>query len=270
MKKPPFIFAAGLAALVAGHSFAQSGGDRVIARVGDEKITLAQLQSELPPGTTNPAVQKTALQQLIARKLLVQEAVREQLDKTPVGAMVVKRAQENAIAGVLEKQLAGAQPVISDAQIQAFVAANPMMFANRRLLTLNQFVTESSTPTVLKKLQAANDMDTFQSILIQNSIVFRRASAVADTLKLDPRVAVQLAKMKTGDVFISPRGAGLELSDIVNMNAAPVVGAQADEIARAVLTRRVVQTRVSAEVGKILKEGEPDVKINDAYAPKKK
>ncbi len=275
MKKPLFVCVAGLAAFLvgpslAGSAFAQAGGDKVIARVGDEKITLAQLQAELPPGTTNPAIQKGALQQLIARKLLVQEAERQQLDKTPVGAMVIKRAQESAITGVLERQLAGPAPVIDEAQVRAFVAANPLMFANRHLLTLNQFVTEDNNPALSKKLVAANDMAAFQAILIQNSVAYRRASAVLDTLKLDPRVAVQLVKMKTGDVFISPRGNGLELSGIVSTSVAPVVGAQAEEVARAILSRRAIQAKLGVEVGKILKAGQADVKINDDYAPKKK
>jgi peptidyl-prolyl cis-trans isomerase C len=269
MNKSLFICVAGVAALLGGQLLAQPGGDRVIARIGDETVTFAQLQSELPPGSS-PEMQKAALQQIVARKLLVQEALRQQLDKTPVGAMVIKRARENAITGVLEKRLAGAPPVIDDAQVRAFVAANPLMFANRRLLTLNQFVTDETNPDLLRKLQAANDMPTFEHILVQSRISFRRASAVADTLKLDPRVSAQLVKMKTGDVFISPRGAGLELSDILDMSTAPVIGAQAEEVARAMLSRRAVQIKLGAEVGKIVKAGEPDVKINDDYVPKKK
>src|SRR5579871_2294406 len=126
MNKPLLACTAGLAALLAGATFAQSGADRVVARIGDEKVTLGDVQAELPPAQAgNLQAQKAALQSIVTRKIIAQEAVRQKLDKTPVGAMIIKRAEEGAIVGILEQKLVGTPPKIPDDQVRAFVAGNP-------------------------------------------------------------------------------------------------------------------------------------------------
>jgi hypothetical protein len=112
-------------------------------------------------------------------------------------------------------------------------------------------------------------MDEFEQALGHTGVPYRRAYTILDTLKLDPRAALRLATMKPGDVFISPRGQGLELSDVVESSPAPLSGTSAQVVARALLARQAVARRLRGAIDAIVKAGKPEVQINDAYLPRK-
>lgn len=269
MNKCLFAALVGVASILAGPALAQSGGDRVVAKVGDEQITLAELQAEMPPTLVgNPGAQSTALKALVDRKILAQEALRQKLDKTPLGATLIQRADDAAIAGLLERKIAGPPPTVSEDQVRAFIAANPLMFANRRLISLDQFITDETNSDLTRKLEAANDMGSFEDVLMQNGVHYRKAVKVLDTLTISPAAGKQIAAMKSGAVFISPAGNGLALSGVTDNRAAPIGGAQAESLARAVLMHQAVESKVKGEVDKIVKAGQPNVQINDDYKPK--
>ena len=265
------ILAAGTATILAAHAIAQGGADQVIARVGGETITRAQLFSELPPGVTDPVIQSVGLQALVSRKLLVQEARKQQLDKTPVGAMLLKRADELAMAALLEQQMGGTPPVISDQQARAFVAANPLMFAGRRLITLDQFVIDEGGSGLAARFQPANSMAEFEDILLHDRLTYQRTSQILDTLNIDAKGGAKLAVLRPGQVFISPRGTnGLELSGVTENRAVPIGQQQAESMARLLLTKRALEQKVRSQVDELVKAHQADVQLNPDYAPKPK
>ena len=91
--------------LVAGCS-GDTGKD-VAARVGGEKITNAQLDTELKlAGVRDPAdpkLRQAALEEIIARKVLAQAARNEKLDKAPEAIVLKAASIESFEAGLIRR-----------------------------------------------------------------------------------------------------------------------------------------------------------------------
>jgi peptidyl-prolyl cis-trans isomerase C len=93
--------------LVAGCSKGDADNKDIAAEVAGEKITTAELQTELKgAGVKNvedPRIQRAALEELIARKLLAKAARAEKLDKS-AEVLAAKAAAEEAFDANLDRR----------------------------------------------------------------------------------------------------------------------------------------------------------------------
>lgn len=225
-------------AILATHVTAQNNANQVVAKIGSTEITRAMLRQEMPGGVDNPAIERAVLQSMVARKLLAEEARHQGLDRTPVGAMVLKRADEMTTVGLLEQKYAGTPQAVSDAQVRDFIAAHPLMFAQRHLIALDQYLASDVSKATTKSLEAANSMAEFNDVLSRDRVSFQRGAVVIDTLNLAPAAGAKLSSFGPNQVFITPRPDGsLILSGVTSNTLAPVTGVSAERMARLILQR---------------------------------
>ncbi len=259
-----------MAALAFSPGRAQGDADQVVAKIGPTRITRAMLRQEMPGGVDNPAIERAVLQSIITRTLLADEARRQGLDRTPVGAMMVKRAGEIATVGLLEKKFAGTPQPVSDAQVRDFIGAHPAMFAQRRLIGLDQFLVATASKDTTQRLTAANSMSEFQDVLTRDRVNYSRGSSVLDTINVPPDAAAKISAFGPGQVFITPAAnGGLALSGVTSNTLAPIAGPSAERMARTMLQRAQIMQKVQKSGGAIIKAGQDKVKINPQFAPKK-
>lgn len=106
-----------------------------------EEVTVSELNEEArASGYTigsDVALRNALLDQVIARKLLSQAATKAGLDRTPDYLLASRRANELLLANQLLADSAPS-PVPSNAQLRAFIAANPQAFAERAIFTVQQ------------------------------------------------------------------------------------------------------------------------------------
>jgi EpsD family peptidyl-prolyl cis-trans isomerase len=243
--------------------------DKVLATVDGEDITSAQVRLEMQNAPGNAAVDNAVLQGLINRKLLAAEAKKRELDKTPIGAMQLKRADDFALVEILAVELVGQPSPIPEQDVAAFINGHPTMFAQRRLISLNQFIVDDASPELLKRLKPLETMAQFENVLLQDHVQYRRTATVLDTIDIEPSAASQIAALGAGEVFITPRGPKrLELSEIADTRVAPLTGAAAQQIARNLLTTRQRADKLRAAVNTIVGNGKAKVQINPDYSGK--
>jgi EpsD family peptidyl-prolyl cis-trans isomerase len=255
-------------ALVAAAA-ASGAADRVLATVGGEEITSAQVRLESGNAPEGSPRSKAVLQALIDRKLLVAEAEKRELDETPMGAMLLRRADDIAVTELLTSKLLGPAPAVSDAEVSAFINAHPTMFAQRRLIALNQFVVDKSDSKLVEQLKPLDTMAQFEEVLLRDNLQYSRTAAILDTMNVDPTAAAQIGELAVGAVFIRPRGGTvLELSEITENRLAPISGVAAQQIAREILVRQQTAERLRTAVEGIVARGQAQVRINADYAPK--
>jgi len=264
--------AAAIAALaIAAQGLAQdSASERVLAKVGEETISGADVRLELAgadlPANLRRAAEQVTLQGMVDRKLLAAEAQRRKLDSTPVGAMTLRRADELALIAVLERNLAAGLPPLPEAEVAKFVADHPATFAQRRRIWVDQLQAPRVDPETFKMTEPLQTMEEITALFDRMQITYIRSATVLDTLDMDLQAAAALAKMDTNAVFVTPKAGGaLEVSRIASIRLEPVTGAAAAQSARRYLTKARSAAAVQAAMKKIIAAGEGKVRLNPKY-----
>lgn len=267
-----------VAILTLGVLLASCGGKgeaptgQVVATVDGQEITAAELKLELDGAPTEgpaaAAAQQAALQNLVARKLLVAEAKRRDLDNTPVAAMLKKRAEDAAVVQLLQRSVADGVPKVSDDEVSEYIRSHPTTFAQRRLITVNQLLVPAVDRNLIKQMEPLKTLSEVEELLNRNNIKFIRSANVMDSVRLSPDAAAKIASLPNGEVIIMPSGSGAQVSQIVSSRTEPLTGTEAEQFARMLLTRQRTMSQVQEAMGQIVKSGQSKVKINPDYAPK--
>lgn len=265
-----------LALSIALAACGKGGGEpqgQVVATVDGQEITTTDLDAELAGASASSpeqqkAMQAAALQNIVSRKLLAKAAVDQGLDKGPKAAVLEQKAKDLALIELLNEKARSAIPAASDEEVRSFVDSNPAMFANHQTLLVDQLIVPQADRALLQALQPVKSLEEAQRILAANKRPFNSTSGVIDTLSLPPEAAKQITSLPADEVFIIPAGQGLRLNHVRSSQHSPLMGPQAIQIAREILTKQRVQGQLNNELGKIVNDGQAKVKYNAAFKPK--
>jgi EpsD family peptidyl-prolyl cis-trans isomerase len=256
-----------LVAACGGKGDAPSG--QVVATVDGTEITMADLKAEMgPDASSDAASQGQALERIIARKLLAAEARKQELDSTPLAAVLKVQAEETALAQLLARKVTDGVPKVSEDEINEFLRSFPTSVTDRRLLAVDQFLVPNLPPKVLEEIVKVKTMEAAEAILNTNKVMFRRTVTNVDTVSLDPGFAQQLVGTEGNDIFVMPNGQSAEIGRIVSSRPEPITGDQARVAARTILMRQRSVEMVNNALGKIISDGRRKVQVNPQFAGK--
>ena len=269
----------GISLLALGLMLASCGGGgkeapkgQVVATVDGKEITTSELRLEMGDAPNDPKLaanaQGAALQGLVARKLLAEEARKRGLDKSPMAAMMRARAEEMALVQLLQMNIAGGVPKVSDDEVNNYISSHPDTFSQRRLISVDQLLVGQIDPSVIKQMEPLKTMSEVEALLNDNKVKFVRSAAVMDTLNLNPEAAAKIAQLGGEEVIVMPNGPGIQVARITNSKIEPLTGEEAQRIARAMLMRQRSATQVRQSLEKIVKDGQSKVNINADYKAK--
>jgi EpsD family peptidyl-prolyl cis-trans isomerase len=227
---------------------------QTIAVVNGEEITASELNSELanakmPTGGDTKQVRNAALQNLINRKLLVQQAKSDGIDKSPEFLTQLRRGTDDLLINMLlSRKLNTAQVPTAD-QISQFEASHPEAFTNREVWTLSQLVYPLPKDAgVLAKLSAAKTLDEVAQVLTASGIQFTRAERKLDTGILPDAVYKQIVSLPANEPFIANGGDKAVASVVTAKTPNPTPPDQARTLALNLMKReqanQVIQDRV--------------------------
>lgn len=208
--------AAGLAmaALLAGCSKAPGG--QVVAVVNNQDITQQELQAQavaegIPSNTNFKAVAPGILERVIQRNLLADYARDQGLDRSPAFVARRRLMEQTMLASMALEKLAGQQPAPTPAQINAYINANPTLFAKREELVLEQLRFPTPNPAAkVGQLSSLSSLDLAEAELRRMGVPVSRAEVRVDTGALAPQIATQIVALPPGTLFdISANGVSL-------------------------------------------------------------
>lgn len=264
------VLGAALAAVVvAGCSPADPGKD-VAAVVAGETITVAELEREIASSGArkpeDPAVRQSVLDAMISRKLLAKAARAAKLDRTPEALAAKKIADESFDAGLDRVNTIASVPAPTPAEVKAYVAAHPEMFANRTGYLIEQLqVPQRHTPEILAALAPTKTLEAAEAVLKARQLPYRRVVVPMDTLRADPRVSDAVANLPAGEPFILPDPAGFTVNRVRGSRVSPVTGQEAEAIA----AERIRTERVNKALRDRMKAlYKSQVVYGPAFAPK--
>lgn len=268
MNKSAFLLCLAILLVGCGHKPGASPSGQVAATVGGQEITTSDVKAEMS-SVAGPAQsgdsQSSALNTIVTRKLLAQEAEKQGLGKTPAGAMALQKARESALIELLQQKIAAGVPNPSPAEVQVYVKDNPQAFANRKALLLEQVYVPQATQELLSAMGPLTTMDQIMKLLHDRNLQSQRGAGVINLLTVNHDVGVRLAGMNVDDVFITPIGGGVQVSRIREIVEEPITGSQAETAAADILRQQRFAGQVRSQFETIQKQGNAEIRLNPAF-----
>src|SRR4051794_17376243 len=153
-------------------------GGQVAAVVDGQEITDQDLRTEavsqnLKSKTEFDAAAPTIVQRLVDRTVLSDYARKNNLDRGPEFVARRRQMEESLLAYLALRKLVGTVPAPGSAEVNRFIAENPLMFSQRRRLTLDQIHFKTpADPAELKRLTALDSPDQVEAQLRSKGIQY--------------------------------------------------------------------------------------------------
>jgi EpsD family peptidyl-prolyl cis-trans isomerase len=251
---------------------------QVVATVNGKDITVHELNAELqgaqiPPNVSpeqKKQLERAALQQVVNRKILADIARERGLDKTPMFLLQERRAEEQILVQLLQRQMSSAVRQPSQTEVETFIAQNPDLFAERKIFTIDQIQFETpKDSSVLRKYQPLKSMDEVEAMLKQDGLQYKRAPTKLDVATANPDLVQQVLKMPKDDIFLIPAGRVMVANKITGTEVQPLTGPQAQQFATALIQQRKFQELIKRDLEPKVKKAEGEVKYQAGFAPPK-
>ena len=227
---------------------------QTVAVVNSEEITTSELNDALKSdnvlaGMNTKDARAAELQKLVDRKLVVQQARADGLDKSPEFLNQQRRMTEDLLLNALIGKRLNASQVPSANEIAGFEKAHPQVFASREIWALDQIVYPLSKDAgVNARLGAAKTIDEVAQVLTSAGIRFNRASRKLDTALLPDQIYAQVSRLAPGEPLIAPGPDRAVANVITTREPAPLSGDQARAVAldgiRKQQVTKIIQDRV--------------------------
>lgn len=249
---------------------------QVLATVNGIDITTNELNAELvgaqlpPAGEQRKAIEQQALQGLVDRTILTGIARERGIDKSPIYIAQKRRAEENLLVQILQRDIAGKIAPTTPAEAKSFMESNPQLFAQRKIYQLDQI--QFQPPKDLNKLKAYEPFNTMEEItaqLTKDGLAFRRAPGSLDPAGTNPELLKQLLSKPEGEIFIIPANGALVATRITGSKSDPLTGPKAEQYAMSVVQQKKVAEATEKELADRLKKAREAVKYQEGYAPPK-
>ena len=210
---------------------------QVVATVGGHEITVRQLHAELNTAAAVPPAaqkeqQRAALNFMIERTVLADEARKQGIDKNPDFVLLSQRTTDALLVQQLQNKIAASVPPPTLEEASRFETANPNVFAERKIFDLEQIrIDVPSDRSILAKLQPLKTLDEVANFLTQNHVPFQRGTAIIDAVGQNPQLINAIVALPPQEVFVFPAGNQILISQVRNARTEPFTGDRANKYA---------------------------------------
>lgn len=244
---------------------------QVVATVDGKEITSLQLRGELGGFSSRDpeimkAAQQQALERVILRKLIVGEAKKEKLDKGSDYTLQVDRGAETLLAQLYQRKLGSKITQPTKQEGEAFIAAHPEMFSDRKVLFVDQVIAAPNkiAPDRLRPIKTLQEVRT---LLDTEAVQYQQNAIALDTLSADPQLVAGINKLPPGEIFVIPQNGSLLFNQVNSVRTLPFVGEMATTYAMNVLRQQRANETVAKQVTEMRKAAESKIVYSDAYKP---
>jgi peptidyl-prolyl cis-trans isomerase C len=244
---------------------------QVAAVVDGEEITLTEINAELAnmqitEGADQKPMQQLALQRVIERKLLANSARQDGIDQTPEYIVRRQQLEDALLVQLMTQKVARTVKIPTDNDVTAFMSANPNMFENRVIFSVDQIrFLPPSRDDYLKPLGAAKTMQEVVAALNQLGIKFDRGTSAIDTAQLPFDMVQKIREVPAGEPFVVPSDGFVTVSLITGQRAAPMSKDSARPAAVAAVRNKdlgdILQKQISSQ------RGNANIKYQPGFAP---
>lgn len=261
-----FAVLAVLAGGIAGSSAADekkpvaSGKTQVVAKAGGRELTLTDLRLEMARlglAPTDPNAERVALESLTARTLLAKAARESNLHKKPDAIARMYAAQDQALAD-LYLAIASRPPEPTRDEVEAYIRANPSLFADRKvydfaILTLESKNFDDKTLTPLFDKEA--DFQRLAGLLDKAGARYALSAMTQSGAAFPAPIRLQLAKYGLHDNIVLRGEAETQILKITAVRSDAQPSGGWGPLARRLLIEEASVKRAEALMARLRKEG---------------
>jgi len=270
----PRLLCAGLVLLTAVSLSACGGKEKkpgqALASVNGEEITVLQLNEELQRANVQAAQQEVAskqlLESLIDRQLLLNEAVKEKVDRDPKVVQAVERAKALIIAQAYMQKRIGTITRPTKAEVEDYYNKNPQFFSQRKQFDMRELVIASADMNDQLKaaMDAAKSLDDVAAWLDNNKVKYARTQLSRTSADLAPELSAKLLAMPKGQLFIIREGDRTLLISLADIRDNPASLAQAAPQIEQFLFNKKTKDSADAELKRLRATAKIDYLNKDA------
>ena len=256
-----------------GKKNSEEKASQSIVRVNGDEITVLQLNNELQRANIQASQQQEAekqiTQKLVDRQMLVQEALKVKLDRTPRVMQAIENAKMQVLAqAYLENKISSiAKP--TKAEIENYRVSHADIFANRKIFVLEEllFKIEAGYADELNALSdSAKTLEHVTQWLDERLIKFDRTQASHASETLPPDLLAKFNKMVEGDIIFINANGRTAAGRLVDITAAPISKSDAKPIIERILTNEKHQKTAETEIARLRRASEIEY-INQKFKP---
>ena len=207
----------------------QKKGGQALISINGKEITTLQLNDELKRSNFRidqyEVASKQLLENLIARQLIVDEAIRTKLDRSPDVMRARERANAQVIAQFYLQELVSKIPKPSKSEIEEYFYQHPQHFGERKQFELEMIqIAKNELNDELKEfvrnVKSLNDVIFY---LNKRDILFIRNEMVRSTADLPDAVVAKLLESKKDQVIIIPESEFFYLLTVNREKDSPIL-----------------------------------------------
>jgi EpsD family peptidyl-prolyl cis-trans isomerase len=224
---------------------------QIVARVGNEVITAQELDNEFRLANVpadkrkdSDAV-KRVLGDLVTRKYLVGQAIDAKLDREPTVLTDMLRARELVLANaVASRDVMTKSSAISKSDVENYIANNPLKFANRQLITVEQitFPLSSNSQLLVDTTKDSKTLDEVDQKLTAMPVPHNRSMGAIYSGEVPADLYNLIQARKEDDVFFIRSGSNGVYFKVKSQETRPLEGENAINVARQYLRLDLMKT----------------------------
>lgn len=234
---------------------------KVLVRVNGDDITALQLEAELwnvdhsPEGSAvrREAMRKQALEALIDRQVLLDEALRNKIDRDPKVMQIVDRFKTQAIVQAYLESKAAALATPSKAEIDDYFKKHPQLFAHRKVLDVTQLTIPARNFSAQLKLEmdSAKSLDQVADWLAKHKIEYAKIQRSYTSADLPAEIVGKLQGLGRNRLFVMKDGEQDLLCALTDLRDSPVTAEAAAAQIERYLFNRKMQEAAAAEIARL-------------------
>jgi EpsD family peptidyl-prolyl cis-trans isomerase len=183
----------------------------IVAVVNGEEVTLAELNHEAATrnigNVSDPAMKKALVQEIVSRKLLAQEAVEQEIDRSQNYLLSSKRANEMLLADSMVKSLTKSSQAPDNAAVDEYLRKAGAAAGKQTTFIVEQVVfPRPKDANVLRRLEATKSLEEVQQVLAGASVPTRRMTMPWDSGRMPSELITSLQRLPPGEVFVITAG----------------------------------------------------------------
>lgn len=248
----------GVLLLVAGMGLTacskEKGGGQSLARVNGEDITILQVNEELAhanvPSDQQQDASKKILESLIDRQIIVDEAMREKIDRSPEVQQAILRAKANIIEQAYLEKVVSKIEKPTTAEISDYFHKHSEIFGNGKLYHMNSLLIagKDMDDKLKTEMASAKSLEEIAAWMTSHNVHYARGVSSRTTMNMPPEMAARLMSMQAGQMFVVNEGGNSMIVSIADIKDNPIAFEDAapaiEQYFKITNTKKVMDTEI--------------------------